>query len=457
MEHPALNVAVVGGGLAGLSTAALLARGGGSVTVFERATAFGGRARTTEADGYHLNLGPHALYRGGPAARVLADLGVTYRGGAPGAGTYALLDGRLRTMPTGPVSLLSTDLVDLAGKFQFAQQMLGLRSLDYAALAGTTLRAWLDAAVPHAGVRAVVETLVRLATYCADTDRLSAGAALAQLAHAVRSGVLYLHGGWQTLVDGVRAAAERAGARLVSGAPATAIVRDARGAARGVTLEDGRTVAADVVVAAVGPAQVLALLGGDDPVVAAWCADSSPVHAACLDVALRRLPRPHARILLGIDRPVYASVHSSVARLAPRGGAVVHVARYLTAAHPRGDEDELAAVLDVLQPGWREELVTQRFLPHLTVTQALPEARRGGLAGRPGPAVDHVPGLYVVGDWVGPRGMLADAAFASADATARAVLASVTSGTSASSSASGVAAGRHAAVVPREAGRDVAS
>jgi phytoene dehydrogenase-like protein len=38
----------------------------------------------------------------------------------------------------------------------------------------------------------------------------------------------------------------------------------------------------------------------------------------------------------------------------------------------------------------------------------------GGTAGRPGPAVSSVANLYVVGDWVGPEGLLADASLASA-------------------------------------------
>jgi hypothetical protein len=50
----------------------------------------------------------------------------------------------------------------------------------------------------------------------------------------------------------------------------------------------------------------------------------------------------------------------------------------------------------------------------MVVTNALVTAAGGGLAGRPGPAVPRVRGLYVVGDWVGAEGQLADASLASA-------------------------------------------
>ena len=50
----------------------------------------------------------------------------------------------------------------------------------------------------------------------------------------------------------------------------------------------------------------------------------------------------------------------------------------------------------------------------MVVTHALVDGRQGGPAGRPGPAVPEVRGLFVVGDWIGPEGMLVDASLASA-------------------------------------------
>jgi len=79
-----LPTIVVGGGLAGLTAAATLARDGRRVVVIEGASQLGGRARTRHHDGFDLNLGPHALYIGGGASAVLRDLGV----GAP-AGVLA--------------------------------------------------------------------------------------------------------------------------------------------------------------------------------------------------------------------------------------------------------------------------------------------------------------------------------------------------------------------------------
>jgi len=113
-----------------------------------------------------------------------------------------------------------------------------------------------------------------------------------------------------------------------------------------------------------------------------------------------------------------------VARLAPAGGALVHVLRYggLRDRPAAAVEAQLEGLLDALQPGWRAHVAHRRFLPDLVVSNAVVEAALGGTAGRPGPRVPGVPGLYVAGDWVGPHGMLADASLASGRQAAMAAL-----------------------------------
>src|SRR5262249_32544468 len=101
--------------------------------------------------------------------------------------------------------------------------------------------------------------------------------------------------------------------------------------------------------------------------------------------------RARATSARGGAEPVYFSVHSATARLAPEGGALIHLGWYVgdDAPDAKTVEHRLEGVLDRLQPGWRDLIVERRFLPRMTVVSALATAATGGLSGRPdaaGPA-----------------------------------------------------------------------
>jgi phytoene dehydrogenase-like protein len=414
-QSGSIDLAVVGGGLGGLAAAALAAQRGLSVTLFERASTLGGRAATHSAAGFSFNMGPHALYRLGEGRKVLQALGVNFHGGVPSvSGAYAVAGGQKHALPGGFLSLISTGLLGLPGKLETARLLGGIGRLDADAVRGQTVRQWLDRHIRNTDVRGLVQALFRLGTYANDPDRQSAGAVLKQLQLALAGGVEYLDNGWQVLVDGLRAVAERAGVTIVTGTRVAAVEHN--GSVRGIRLASGETRAAAAVIIAAGPAEAAALLQGNHP-LNTWAEDAIPVRAACLDVGLSRLPRPRALFALGIDQPLYLSVHSATARLAPAGAATIQVAKYLPGnalTDAKADEKELEALLDLVQPGWRTNVVERRFLPRMTVSHALTTAAVGGTVGRPGPEVPGITDLYVVGDWVGPDGMLADTSLASA-------------------------------------------
>ena len=129
---------------------------------------------------------------------------------------------------------------------------------------------------------------------------------------------------------------------------------------------------------------------------------------------LSHLPQPGTPFALGLDEAVYLSVHSAVARLVAPGHHLVSVAAYLPAEDDPGQTlTRMERLADLAQPGWRDHLVHRRHLPNLVVSNANVTAAAGGFAGRPPAAVPGADGLFVAGDWVGPEGMLYDAAAAS--------------------------------------------
>ena len=389
------NIVVVGAGIAGLTAATYLARAGARVRLLEKSKHLGGRARTNVHSGFHLNQGPHALYAAGAGRAVLDDLGIAFRGTKVVGRGHALRRGRMHTLPIGLLSMLSTGLFGLTAKIQAARTLAALPGLDTRAFMDISYREWVERACDVPVVREFLHASGRLATYLHAPDRMPAGVVLQQLQIGFTHGVFYLDGGWQTLIDGLRTACTAAGVAIESG---TRVDR----------LGD---LHADAVVLATDPTTAGRLLGREFTGLVA-------ARAACLDLALRELPRPNHTFALGIDTPVYYSVHTHYADLSPARGAVVHVARYLAPDEkpaPGPMCEQLEAILDQLQPGWRSQVVHQRFLPRIVVSHAMPT-----LAGRPGCAAgDRV---FLAGDWVGEEGLLADAAFASGRRAARLIL-----------------------------------
>jgi phytoene dehydrogenase-like protein len=424
MTRARTDVIVVGGGLAGLATATYIARAGRTVTLFEKASAVGGRATTHTKNGFYFNLGPHALYRGSYGIQVLNELGVQFTGGVPGgSGAYGIVRGEKHTLPGGFVSLLSTGLLSLSGKLETARFLGAVQKIDPHPLQRLTVHEWLEHTFRQPDVRQLIQTFIRVATYTNDPQHQSAGAAVAQLQTALKSGVCYVDGGWQTLVDGLRNAAQAAGVQIEMGKRVQSIDHDP--VVRGVRLADGTVYAASAVIIAGGPSEAAALIKGERTILHRWAEETIPVTAACLDVALTHLPKPRALIAFGVDQPWYLSVHSAVAKLAPNDSALIHVAKYLNPhehTDPKSDEHELETLLDLVQPGWRKVLIERRFLPHMVVSHALVTAVAGGLPGRPGPTIPGLRHVYVVGDWVGSEGLLADASLVSAKRAAHLVL-----------------------------------
>jgi phytoene dehydrogenase-like protein len=130
-------------------------------------------------------------------------------------------------------------------------------------------------------------------------------------------------------------------------------------------------------------------------------------------------------VVQDLDGPRFMSAQSVYSRVAPKGAALIIAFKQLDPRYPgdpREDERDLEDLLDAAQPGWRGMLIKRQYLPRIEAVGALPTAREGGFAGRPGPRVPGLDNIYLAADWVGPEGFLVDASMASARSSARLLL-----------------------------------
>jgi len=298
-----VDVAVVGGGIAGLAAAYELQQRGLSVRVFEAAARPGGVIRTERFDGWVIDGGPDALLIQKPAAVGLCrELGLGDRlvSTLLPRTAYILRDGQLRPLvegsflgfPIGLTALCRSSLFTWGGKLRMASEILVPRShVDDESIAGFVRRRFGGEAVDYlaepllAGIHAGdAERLSMRALFprLLDAERQS-GSVLRSLralrvAPSPRGAFVSLPGGIGELVDGV-ANALHAGT-VVTGARVTDIGR----AAHYIVRSDTAIVEARAVILAVPAYGAAALLRAFDTTLAGLC-DGIP-YASTATVAL---------------------------------------------------------------------------------------------------------------------------------------------------------------------------
>lgn len=273
------HVVVIGAGIAGLASAALLLREGMRVTVVDKQRSVGGRAGSLAVDDFRFDTGPSwylmpeafdEFFRAcgtstereldlvdlSPAYRVINEDGATldietgvdnvaelFESLEPGAGdkvraylsrasdVYAIaLRNFLYTTFSRPTQLLNKDVLTRLGSLA----LLLTRSLD--TLVAAQFKDY---------------RLRQVLTYPAvflSTEPQAAPALYSLMSHTdLVEGVRYPLGGFAAVVDAI--ARQAAGATFELGTAVVAI-NHAHGRATGVTLDDGRMIPADAIVSA---------------------------------------------------------------------------------------------------------------------------------------------------------------------------------------------------------------
>lgn len=408
---------IIGGGIAGLTASIYLAREGHKVLVLEKSGNIGGRAITTNKNGFKFNLGPHALYKGGEGLKILQELGIEISGNIPLAKGYGYYKDKLSLLPVCLYSLFTTQLLSsLQAKIECGKLINKLYNLDITKIPDISLSQWITENIKNNEVKALFEGLTRVWTYSSDTKNQSAKMVIKQGQIALKENVYYLDYGWQSLVDKLIDKATKLGVEIIKSHSVEKIIKNDKDIT--VYLSDNSNMSADSVIIATNPKVASKLIYNG--VLEKYSMNTRPVRAACLDLALNKLPNPDITFIIGIDQNLYYSVHSNYAKLTDKKGVVLHVAKYLSEnEYGHKAEKELEHLMDIAQPGWKNEVIEKRFLPNMIVSNDIfPVDNKN----RAKVKIENLDGIYLCGDWVGNNGLLADASFSSAKEAAKLIL-----------------------------------
>ncbi|HLB24227.1 MAG TPA: NAD(P)/FAD-dependent oxidoreductase [Dehalococcoidia bacterium] len=379
------DVVIVGAGMAGLATGALLSKQGKRVTVLEKGNVAGGRAYCYEEKGFTLNYGAHAMYipLSGPLAELMGRLGrsVPECGYPEAMRSYWVHGDRFAAMGAKPHQVLTTKLFSIGGRMALAKIMLAVRGEKTDRLpAELTWGEWIDAKTGDRAVREFMLAFGTVNSYTNPSADLSAAFFIGHLQRTLfaKDLVGYMFGGWRAMYDQWIEDIEAGGGTIVTGERVDVL-----------ETSEGRIVAAvgggtrheaDAFVCTLPPqdAPSIAPEGSDLRAEMLRWSTLDAVRAYCIDLGLSRpLRDDDATFVFDVQRTLYYSIHSeSAPDLAPAGGQLLHAMAYLTpdeardAALRESRGDELRAGLDRHFPGWKEAATVERTMPDAKVLGA---------------------------------------------------------------------------------------
>ncbi len=248
------DVVVIGGGVGGLATGALLCKKGFKTLLLEQSTTLGGRANSIAyKSGYIVDWGIHLLRFGDRrvAEQVFKMLGDKLEVLEPGE-EKLFHEGRRLELPTKADVLRRTPLLDNEDK--------KAAGILLAKIIGTPLEKVLDTSVAHwlkdVGGSVPLDGIMRLTSkLCITTHSpadLSAGEVFTVISGALRAGksVGYPKGGWKTIIEKLLAIIAAQGGQVKTCTKAEKIVVDDNRRASAVIAEGARIEAENVVCAA---------------------------------------------------------------------------------------------------------------------------------------------------------------------------------------------------------------
>ncbi|WP_160646093.1 FAD-dependent oxidoreductase [Chengkuizengella marina] len=415
------DVIIIGGGIAGLTASVILSKANKKVLILEKAKQIGGRATTIEKAGGLLNLGPHAIYPNGPGVKILEELNIKLNGGSPVSKGTLLYENKTYPLTLSPVALLTSKLLKWKEKREFIKLVSGLNKINTKFIQNISLYDWVEAHIIEEKVKKLFYMLCRLSSYCNDPKRSSAGIIIEQVKLGL-TGVRYLDGGWQTLVDQLKQQALSHGVTIKENHHIIELL----GTHPNITLIDSLdvTFTTEHVISTSTPANTLSMIKSEQmsSTLKQYRDLCIPVKGAFWDIVLKKTTNLNVKFALGLDEPLYYSNQSAVANLVTEPNLhIIHLGKYLSTDEkldPKKNHKQLKNFLSVIEPDWEKEVVFQRFLPSLTVCNAMPSTNMPKI----NTEISEIPGLYVAGDWVTTNGLLADASITSAKAAADAIL-----------------------------------
>jgi 15-cis-phytoene desaturase len=411
---------VIGGGLAGLSVAARLAKSGVKVTLLEKAPKNGGRAVTIPLKGFSFNFGAHAIYaRDSSYIRKLQkELGlqIGWVDFDPKKARYDL-GHEMTEMPATLEGLYKTKVLPKGGlKALFALDVV--RTVCYLERGeeGVSIGEWLKRSGRHQDVQDLMLTLASSNFFTQEPERIPSTVYFKyyQRLFTTNKAVSYISGGWESLVKELERVIVENGSEIKTKVKIDKVLFDDHKVC-GVETSEGMF-EGDQFVFAVPPKELAKIFEGT-PLAASIAPYLlyRPNTVLVYDIGLaKRIDTPYTYIYDKNAR-VFMTDISAYTACTPEGGQMIQAIAYLKSEevgdreHAQLRKASIEHLFDKHLPGWQEQLVAKRYTERAAVQEIKVEDDQKLM-----PVQFHAsPNTYFAGDWVQGVGQLSELSFSS--------------------------------------------
>lgn len=414
------DAVVVGGGLAGLTAAARLAKNNKKVLVIERSK-LGGRAITVDLKGFSFNFGAHAIYGRDKSslAKLEKELNIkiNWTGFKEDKATYDLGD-EFSDIPANFVGLLKTKMLKGGGKPQFVWEVLKTIIKLEKGDPHVSLKKWLDDQNYREDVKEMLLTLASSNFFTREADKIPSDVFFSYYNRIFKTNkpVSYIKGGWQTLIESLeRVIVENGGEIKTKSKVSEVSVEKNKIIAVKVKEEEYR---AKDFIFCIPPGELVKLFEGTNiDYKLKTFSRYQPSYVMYYDIGLKkRINSPFTYVYDKKNGIFLTDISYYDPDCAPEGGQLIQAVSYLDEKDV-GDKEKfeeykgkIESLYDKHFPGWREELVTNRISKQAVVQEIKWVMEQEAMP----TYFPEYRNLFFAGDWCKGQGQLSELSFSSA-------------------------------------------
>lgn len=422
------DVVIVGGGLAGLSAAANLAKKGKKVILLERAS-LGGRAVTMNLKGFSFNFGAHAIYgRDSSVLRKLEkelDIQINWRDFNPDKAKYDI-GTDLTDVPVNIKGLFKTKLLKGSDKVKFTFEILKTMTKVEKGNPHISIGKWMLDKQVNDEVREMMLTLASSNFFTRIPEQIPSDVFFEYYSRlfTTQKAVAYIGGGWQALISELERVIKENNGVILTKAKAESVVTEGS-KIKAVQTPQG-LIAGDEFIFCIPPSDMVKVFEETKISHALQqYASYKPSYVFVYDLGLKnRIDVPYSYIYDKSSRTFITDISYYDETCVPEGGQLLQAIAYLN-EEDLGNKEKLDAyqasienLYDQHFPGWREELVVPRMSKRAVAQQI-----KWIMDQQPLPIyLPDYRNLFFAGDWCEGQGQLSELSFSSAYEASKLIL-----------------------------------